>query len=126
MDEILVAVDARFLRYPLIAGLNLDGVVVVLEREGDRMEEAIVALRDPFPNKVMGQVAVVAGRNVMVAALLPRIEVVLHYVAVCTRSGIIAEVAGALPVAKGEGANACEYSQQGNEDQTQIRRAREA
>jgi len=104
----LVAMQTSGLRDAAIARLDLDGVVKVLEGEGQRMVKAVVAFDNPFFNWVMRQVAVVAAGDAVMAGMLPRIEMVLHDVAVDARLGIAAEIAGAFAVAEGKGADAAQ------------------
>jgi len=90
MHKVFVTVDACVLRYLLVSRLDLDRVMIVLQCERQGMKEPVVCFRGPFPDKVMWQVAVIARRDMVMAALLPRIKVILHDVAIRTRRGILA------------------------------------
>ena len=116
VHKILVARDAGALRDPFVAGFDLDRILVATEREGERMEESVVGFGDPFADRVMRQMAVVADRHVVVAAFLPRVHVVLHDVAIDARLRVIAEVAGAFAVSKGERAHSGQNAEQRCED----------
>lgn len=111
MRDRLVAVDAGAVRDRTIAGLDLDRVLEIAERESQRMKETVIRLGDPLADRVVGQMAIVANRHVVMAAVLPGIEVLLHDVAVDTRLRIVAEVAGALSVAEREGSQTHEQPQ---------------
>jgi len=100
MDKVLVAVDARTLCDPSIPRFNLNRVFEAANGEGQRMKEAVVGLCHPFTDRVVRKVAIVADGDMMVAALLPGIHVVLHHMAIHTRLRIVAQVAGPLTIAK--------------------------
>ena len=55
VDEIGMAVEAGILRHASIAGFDLDRLVEVLQRERQRVEEAVVALGDPLAERVWGK-----------------------------------------------------------------------
>ena len=69
--EVLMAVDAGVLRDEFVARFDLDWVVIVVQRKGDRVEQPVIGLGDPLAHEVMRQVAIVASRHMMMAALLP-------------------------------------------------------
>lgn len=104
MHKVLVTMDAGVLGDAFVAWFDLDGVVIILQRKRQRVEKAVVSFRYPFAHEIMRQVAIVACRGMVVAALLPGIEMVLHHMAVRTRLGVFAEIAGTLPVAERKGA----------------------
>ena len=93
MCIVFVAIDAGILRNNFVARFDLDRVVVVLQREGNGVKKAIVRLREPFSNKIVWQVAIVAHRHMTMAAFLPGVEMFLHHVAVCARLRIVTQVA---------------------------------
>ena len=102
MYEVAVAADASILRDFLVAGFGLDWVVVVVERECHRMEKTTVCFCDQVAGKFVRQMAIVADGDMMMAALLPGIKMVLHHVAVGTRLGIVTKVTGSLAVSERE------------------------
>lgn len=106
MHEVLVAIDARTLSDASITWFDLNWVMISAHRERKRMEETIVSFRYPFANGVVRQVAIVTDSDVVVTTVLPGIQVLLHCVAVCTRSRIIAKIAGSFAVSKGKCADA--------------------
>jgi len=111
VNEVFVAIDAGALRHPSITRLDLDRVVVAAKRERKRVKKPVVGLGHPFTDRIMWQVAIVADGDMVVAALLPRIHVVLHDVTVHARLRIIAQVTGTVAVAKRERANTGEHAQ---------------
>jgi len=106
--KIFVAVDTSVLSDPLVARFDLNRVVVILERKGDRMKEAVVGLGYPFTYEIMGQMAVVAARDMMMTTFLPRVKMLLHHVTVCTGLRIVAEITGPLTVTESKDARPCE------------------
>lgn len=102
MHKVAVAANAGLLRDFLVAGFGLDRVVVVVQRECHRMEKPIVCFCDQVAGKFVRQMAIVADGDVMMAALLPGIKMVLHHVAVGARLGIVTEVTGSLTVSERE------------------------
>ncbi|TWT29138.1 hypothetical protein KOR42_55740 [Thalassoglobus neptunius] len=84
MDEILVTVNTRMLCDTSVSRFDLNWFVKVVQRKGERMEEAVVRLCDIFSNKIVWQVAVVTDREMTMTRLLPTIEVRLHDVAIGT------------------------------------------
>lgn len=108
VHQIGVAVETGILRDPSIARLDLDRLVEIFQRECQRMKKTIVRLGDPFADRVVRQMAVIADGHVAVAGILPRVVVTLHHVAVSTGRWIVAEVAPALPVAERESSGAPE------------------
>lgn len=102
MDKVLVARNASALRYPSIPRLDLDRVLEVAGCERQRMEESVVGLGDPFANEIVWQVAVVANGDVVMAALLPRIHMILHHMTVDAGLWIVAHVAGTLAISERE------------------------
>ena len=87
MHDFRVAVQARALRHAPIPRLDLNRLVKILQRERQRMKKPVVGLGDPFADRMMRQVAIVADRHVAMAGILPRVVVVLHHVAICTPCG---------------------------------------
>jgi len=116
MHDIGMTMDAGTLRYPAVARFDLDRFVKVFERKGQRMEKAIVGLGNPFAQKVVGQVTIVTDSHMAMAGVLPRVVMIVHHVTVGARFRIVAEVACALPVAKGEYADARKYAQHDRQD----------
>ena len=102
MNKVLVAIDAGALCYALVARLDLNWIAVATERECQRMKKSVISFGHPFADRMMWQMAIVADRDMMVAGVLPRIEMLLHRVAIDTRLRIVAEVAGALAIAECE------------------------
>jgi hypothetical protein len=66
MHDVRMAVDACVLRYPLVAGLNLDRLAKVFKCESQRVKKSVIRFGNPFAKKVMRKVAVVAHSDVAV------------------------------------------------------------
>ncbi len=120
MNKILVAVNTGVLRYALVAWLDLNRVMVVLQSKGYRVKEAVVSLCPPLTDEIVRHVTVIASCRVVVTALLPRVKMILHDVAVCAGLWVVAEVACPFAVAKRERAYASENSQQHGESDEGI------
>ena len=67
------------------------------------MEEAVVGFGQPLSAKVVRKVAIVAGRDAVVARLGPSVVVGLHDMAVGARCWVVFKVRCALAVSKGKG-----------------------
>ena len=102
VDEVVVAEQARVLGDLAVARFDLDRLVKQAGRERQRMVEAVVALDDPLADGVVGQVAIVARRDVLMTRLDPRVVHGLHHVAVRARGRIVLEIGRAVAVAKRE------------------------
>ena len=102
MYKILVARNARALRDSFVAGLYLDRILEIAQCECQRVKKSVVRFGDPFSDCVVRQVAIVANRNVVVAGMLPRVEMLLHNMAIHARLRIVTQVTGALAVTKCE------------------------
>jgi hypothetical protein len=111
MYEIKVAIQARVLGDALITRLDLDRFREILERESKRMKEAIIRLRHPFPDRVVGQVAVVADGDMLVAGIGPRVIMALHHVTVSTTPWVVAQVTRTVTVSEREYADAAKHSE---------------
>jgi hypothetical protein len=111
MHKVRMAMQAGLLSHAMISRFNSNGFVEILERKRQRMEKTVVGLGIPLSNKIMRQMAVIADRDVLVAGLLPRIEVALHDMAIRAALRIAAEVTCALPVPK------CERSEPGGDSE---------
>ena len=79
-----MAADAGVLRDHFVTRLDLNRVVIILRGESNRMKQAVVSFCDPLADEVVRKMAVVAGCNVVMTAVLPRIVVFLHDMAVGT------------------------------------------
>lgn len=115
---------ASALRDPLISWFDLDRIFVIAQRERERVKEPVIRLGDPFADRMMRQVAVIADGNVMMAALLPRIHVPLHRMAVHACLRIVAHVAGTLAVAKSERPQASEHANNQSQSKHSLAKTR--
>jgi hypothetical protein len=79
-----MAIQAGVLRDTSVSFLDLNGLVEVACRECERVEEAVVRFGQPLATEVVGKVAVITGRNPMMAGLGPGIVMCLHDMAVRT------------------------------------------
>ncbi len=111
MDKIFMAIEAGVLSDFTIPRLDLNWIVVVAERESERMEKAVIRFRHVFADKVVRQMAVVANGHMMMTAMLPGVVIFLHHVAVRTALGIVAEIAGPFAIAKRERANSSQQAE---------------
>jgi hypothetical protein len=111
MHDIFVTMKAGGLGHTAIARLDLDGVVKILERKRQGMIKPVVGFDDPFLNGVVGEMAVIARGDAMMAGVLPGVEMILHDMAVGARLGIAAEIAGPFAVTEGESADAAQDSE---------------
>lgn len=89
IHKILVTMDTSILNNFAITRFDLDRVFEVARRERERMKETVVGFGDPFADRVMREMTIVAGGDVMVARFKPAVILRLHHVAVRTRSGVV-------------------------------------
>lgn len=85
-----MTINTRSLSHRTIAGFDLDRLMEIFHRECQGVKETVVRLGNPFSKWMVWQVAIVADRHMAMAGVLPRIEVVLHDVAVSARRRIVA------------------------------------
>ncbi len=115
MNEIPVATQTSILSHSAISGFDLDRFVKILQGERQRVKEPVVRLGDPLAQKVVRQMAIVADGDVPMPRVQPGIVVILHDVAIRAGQRIIAQITGALTIAKGEYADTAENPQHGEE-----------
>ena len=70
-DNVLVTFATCVLGDAPAPFLDLDGFVKIVRREGQRMKEAVVRLGDPFAQRMVWKVTVVAYGNMAMAGILP-------------------------------------------------------
>lgn len=121
VHRLRMAIDATFLRDTPVALFNLNRLVKILQRKRQRMKKTIVGLGDIFSHTIAGQVAVITNGNVMVAALLPRIEMPLHDVTVGAGRRIVTEIAMSLGIPECETADSNQHAAD-NDDGTVDRK----
>lgn len=102
VDEVLVTRNASALSHPAIAWFDLNRVLESPRGECQGVKETVVRFGDPFADKVMWQVAVIANRDVVMTTLLPRIHVILHHMTIHAGLRVVAQIAGTLAVAERE------------------------
>ena len=90
VHEVTVAVQTCLLSHSPIARLDPDGLMEVSQCKCEGMEEAVVGLHDPFTNRMMRQMAVVADSDMLMAGVLPRVVVALHHMTIDASCGIVA------------------------------------
>lgn len=73
MDELAVTVQTGALCNPAVPWLNLDRLVEPTYREREGVEESVIGLRHPLPDRVRGEMTVVAHRGTCMARVLPRV-----------------------------------------------------
>lgn len=82
------------------------------------MEETVVGFCDPLPEKVMGEVAIIAGCDVFMAGIKPSVVVVLHDMAILTGCRVVRKVRRAMAV------NECKETKSSQETQHKSNRKR--
>jgi hypothetical protein len=97
-----MAINARALGDAPVSRLDSDRFVKILECERQRVKKSIVGLGHPMADEVVGQMAIVASRDVLMAGVLPGIVVTLHDMAIRARLWVAAQIAGAFAIAKRE------------------------
>jgi hypothetical protein len=110
--DISMAVEACALRYFSIAWLDLNWFMEVFQRERERVKESVVSLYDPFANRMVRQMAIIAHGDVPMARVLPGIVMTLHDVAVGAGRRVVAQIAPSLAVPERERADASEDAKQ--------------
>ena len=98
VDQVSMAGQAVVLQDPTVRFGDHDRFMEILQREPPRVTITIVGLGEPFRQAGMGQMAVDAGGDGVVAGFLPRIELRLHDVTIYAGSGVGAEVGESLGV----------------------------
>ncbi len=69
IHKILVTMDTSLLNNGAIAWLDLDRVFEVARGEGERMKETVIGFGNPFTYRVVREVTVVAGGDVVMTRL---------------------------------------------------------
>jgi len=90
VNQSKMAIDAGALRHPPIARLDSDRILKSPDREGERVKKSVIDFRHPLTDRIVGKMTIVADGHMVMAAMLPRIQVPLHDVAIRTRLGVIA------------------------------------
>ncbi len=67
LHKIAVAIKTSILRHPRIAGFDLNRLMKIPGCKGKRMKESVVCFGDPLSQKIMGKVAIIAGRHILMA-----------------------------------------------------------
>lgn len=98
VNKILMTIDARALSHSSVARFYLNRVIVSAHRERQRVKETVVGFGDPLADRVVRQMTIVANCDMVVTALLPRIQMVLHHVTIHASLRIVAQVTGSLAV----------------------------
>ena len=96
--RLLVTTDAVVLQRLRVMIANANRFVKVLEGEAFAMPDAVLRFGQILRNESVRGVAVVAGGDGMMAAMLPAIELLAHDMAIHAGVGIVAEVRKALTV----------------------------
>lgn len=92
LDDLLVAITAGLLGDGPVGGGNLDRFVEVPGGEGPRMMPPVAGFRPIFPEELVGGVAIVADRYMMMPRFGPGVEMIFHDVAIGAGGGIIGQV----------------------------------
>ncbi len=102
MNEISMTLNARPLSNSAISRLDLNGLMKLPGCKRPGMQHSVVGFRKPFPKERMRQMAVVAGRDCMMAGLLPGVIMGLHHMTVGASLGVIGKVGGSATIAESE------------------------
>ena len=113
IHHILMTIDTVALQDLLVLFLYYDGFMKILHRECPGMIPAVFRFRHIFAHKAVRQVAVDAGRDRVVARLLPRVVLGVHDVTVGASLRILAQVGQALGVAERRPAEADQHTHHG-------------
>ena len=92
-----------------ITRFSCNWIVIVLKGKRNRVKQAVISFRDPLAHEIVRKVTIVANRDVVMTALLPGIEMILHHVTVGTGIRIVAEIARTFSVSKSKSSNSCKY-----------------
>ena len=98
LDHLLMTVATGFFGHAQIAAFDLDRLVKTAEREIIGMPEAVRSLDGVFADRVVRRVAVVAGRDGVMARFLPAVVLLLHDVTIGAGARIVAHVGIALGI----------------------------
>jgi hypothetical protein len=116
-DKIAVAKQAVCVQYFGIPRLDADRITKNPVGECDGMMIAVACLRHPLTDEIVRHVAVVAGREGMVAGFLPTIKVLAHNVAIDAYLGFIRYVGCSAPGIKSKSTSAQKNANQHIEQQ---------
>jgi hypothetical protein len=67
VHDVGMTIEARVPSHPPVPRLDLNGLMKILQREGQRMKEAVVGLGNPLAHWMMGKVTVVADGHMAMA-----------------------------------------------------------
>ena len=122
LDDLCVTGQTGALGDAPVAWFDLDRLVKSTGRECERMEKAVVGLGDPFADRVVREVTVVADRNVPVARRKPGIVVPVHHMTVDAGCRVMTQVTRTLPVAEGKESNSRKNAQKHGQPQREESR----
>ena len=97
-DHRLMTITARFLGHLPVTLGYLDRLVERVGSEIIRMPKAVRGLCVIFPDEIMRRVAIVAGRNGVMARFLPAVVLLVHYVTIGARAGVVAQIGISLRI----------------------------
>jgi hypothetical protein len=100
VNEAAMAAEAALLEDRRIVRFDHDRFMEVLERESPGMVVPVLRFRKVLRNECVRQVTVHAYRSRMVRPVLPGGELVIHDVAICTRTRVGGEVTQPFTVIK--------------------------
>lgn len=120
-----MAVPAILLDDPLVVLVHLDVVGKFARREGQRMEEPIPRFAVILANEIVRRMAVVAGGELAMRRLDPRIVLRTHHVAVHARGRVVGHIGRAVGISEREQTQACCCADQHRRHDVQQRHARD-
>src|SRR5688572_7045214 len=123
--ELAVAANAILLDLGRVDGSNADGLREILQRELYGMVPAIVGFRDPFSEKAMRSVAIVADGTRVVRRFQPRIEMIVHDVTVRASLWPVGKVSETLRELEGirtetEQETGCDCKHEGRSEERRV------
>lgn len=108
IDDVLVAMPASVFGHAPVPRLDAQWIGILARRESEGMPETVVRFDGVFADEIMWRVAIVAGGDVPVARLQPRVVMILHHMAIRARLRIVPQIR--IPLGVNESVAADAYS----------------
>lgn len=113
-DKFAVAIETIFHGHTPIQLGDLDGFVEIASGESHTVIPAVDSFDNVLGGKGVGGVAIVAGGDIFVAPMSPRIILVVHDVAVDTGKRVVGEVGATFGIDKGKAAQPSDAAEKAN------------
>lgn len=101
-DKFAVAIETVLNGHTAIQLCDLDGFVEIASGKSDTMVPTVYPFDDVLGREGVRGVAIVAGGNIFMAPMPPRIILVVHNVAVDTGERVVGEVGATFGIDKGK------------------------